>query len=55
VWRTSGGSHLDSTFNVTAYDWLLASGQSIASGKKVMIIQHRQSKRWYVIAAECAT
>jgi hypothetical protein len=55
VWQVdpSSGDHEDSTFSVTAYDWLLSTGDSLASGTAVMILQHLQSKRWYVFAASC--
>jgi hypothetical protein len=55
VWQVdpASGDLEDSTFSVEAYDWLLASGDSIAAGTTVMILQHLQSKRWYVFAAGC--
>lgn len=43
----------DTTVNVTAYDWLLKSGQSIASGIKVVIARFPNGK-WYVIGAQCS-
>jgi len=57
VWQVdpSSGDHEDSTFSVTAYDWLLSTGDSLASGTAVMILQHLQSKRWYVFAASCSS
>jgi hypothetical protein len=55
VWQVdpTSGADEDSTFSVTAYDWLLTSGDSLAAGAAVMILQHLQSKRWYVFAAGC--
>lgn len=34
---------------VTAYDFMLPTGESIDSGTDVIIVQHRQSDRWYVL------
>jgi hypothetical protein len=48
----SGGSAADSTYSLTAYDWLLPSGGSLASGTAVILLQHLQSKRFYVVAAQ---
>ena len=57
VWQVNAtsGDHEDSTFSVTAYDWLLSTGDTLASGTAVMIVQHLQSKRWYVFAANCGS
>lgn len=55
VWQVDSGSHADSGSSVVAYDWLLASGESLPSGTAVMILQHLQSKRWYVFAANCGS
>lgn len=54
VWEDSGGSWVDSTKNVTVHDWLLATGDNIASGKKVTFSLHRQSRQYVVTGAECA-
>src|SRR5262249_53520426 len=56
IW-TSGASApatgVDTTWNVTAYDWLMKSGATaIASGKKVIVRWFGNA--WYVIEAECA-
>lgn len=51
LWHHDGSAEVDSGDNITAYDWLLASGQSIAAGEKVVLAFI--SGRWYVIATEC--
>jgi hypothetical protein len=52
IWKGAGGSETDSTLNVTVYDWLLATGQTIASGIKVKA--EFVNGVLYVTAAECA-
>lgn len=57
VWEedtASPGTFVDSGKDITVYDWLLASGQSITAGKKIIVAQHLQSRLFIVIAAECA-
>jgi hypothetical protein len=56
VWHYSGGYEVDSGDNITVRDWLLASGQYVSSGKKVVAAFMRgpDGPKWYVIAAECA-
>lgn len=54
VWGIEASGETDSTRNITVYDWLLDTGQTIASGKRVIAIEHRQSRRWYVVGAQCA-
>ena len=39
--------------SVTAYDRLLATGETIATGTKVLVQWIRSERRWYVTAAEC--
>jgi len=53
VWRYNGSAEADTSENVTVYDWMLKTGQTIASGKKVVAEFFLDSGRWYVIAAEC--
>lgn len=50
IWN---GSDADSTVNVTAYDWLLLPGDSLASGKKVVIKWFRDDGRFWVMGVEC--
>ncbi len=50
VWKVSSGSPADSTYSVTAYDWLLPPGGQLAAGTPVMLLFHLQSKRFYVSA-----
>jgi hypothetical protein len=50
-WHWNGSAEADTTINHTVYDWLLASGQTIPLGAKVVCIQFEG--RYYVIAAEC--
>lgn len=54
IWRGAGGSEADETnWDITAYDWLMASGATaIASGKKVKI--EWINGVWYATQAECA-
>jgi hypothetical protein len=52
IWQNDGGSIEDTTKDVTAYDWMLGAGESIASGTKV-IINRLDDCRWYVTNAAC--
>ncbi len=52
VWKVASGSPADSTYSLTAYDWLLPSSGSLASGTPVLLLQHLQSKRFYVVGAQ---
>lgn len=54
VWRFDGSSETDTGENITVYDWMLKTGQTVASGKKVVAEFFMDSGRWYVVAAECA-
>jgi hypothetical protein len=51
VWAWNGSAEADTGEDVTVYDWLLPSGGSIASGKKVVAAY--VGGRWYVVSAEC--
>jgi hypothetical protein len=55
IWRWSGSAEVDTTEDITVYDWLLASGQTVASGRKVVAVKMETATgfRWYVISAEC--
>lgn len=53
VWKWNGSAEADTGDNITVYDFLLASGQTIASGKKVVAEWDSASGRWYVVSAEC--
>lgn len=54
-WQRNSGDTAweDSTINHTVYDWLLGSGESISSGKKVVAARVRRGGKLVVIAAEC--
>ncbi len=52
VWIHNGTAFVDSGENITVNDWLLGSGQTIASGKKV--IAASVFGTLIVIAAECS-
>lgn len=52
VWTGTPGSESDAQFNVTAYDWLLESGQSLTAGTKVVL--ERINGHWYVTGAQCS-
>ena len=54
VWWWNGSAEADTTVNVTVYDWLLVSGQSIASGTQVTAAWDARSGRYYVTGAQCA-
>lgn len=51
IWKVSSGSPADSTYSVTAYDWLLPPGGELPSGTPVLLLFHLQSKRFYVSAS----
>jgi hypothetical protein len=55
IWarNRSTGTDEDTTLNVTAYDWLLASGDQIDAAKKVAVTWFPADRRFYVTAAEC--
>jgi hypothetical protein len=53
VWHYDGSAETDTGENVTVYDWMLKSGQSVNSGKKVVATLFMDSGRYYVTAAEC--
>lgn len=55
IWSFGGGSNADTGVNVTVYDDILASGQTITSGKVVHAGYEWESDRYYVFAAECAS
>ena len=50
VWQSGA----DTTENLTVYDHLLATGQTIASGKDVTAYWDTDDGKWYVDAGECA-
>lgn len=52
VWSGPPGEEAATALEIEVGDWLLATGQTIASGKKV--IARRINDTYYVIAAECA-
>jgi hypothetical protein len=54
IWWYNGSAEADTTENVTVYDWLLSSGQTIASGKQVTAAWDSRSSRYYVTGAQCA-
>ena len=53
VWRYNGTAEAATSEDVTVYDWMLAEGQSIASGKKVAASYDLPSGRYYITSAEC--
>ena len=54
VWAFNGTAEADTGENVTAYDWLLSSGQTVAAGKQVWCNFDPRSNRWYVVGAQCS-
>lgn len=55
IWKRNSGDTdwEDSTKDITVYDWMLASGESIAADKKCVAVGHLQSRKALVIAAQC--
>ena len=54
VWEVAGGTQADSGINLTAHDWLLTAGETLPTGALVVVQQHAQSRRWYVVQALAA-
>lgn len=54
VWEYSG-SEGDTGENLTVYDWLLDTGQTVASGARVTAFYDANSGRWYVDGARCSS
>lgn len=53
IWFGPGGSEFDSTWDITAHDWLMASGgDDLATGLKVVC--HWINGNWYITEAECS-
>ena len=52
VWQWNGSAEADTGENVTVYDWLLSSGQTVASGTQVTAFY--DGVRWYLDGAQCA-
>jgi hypothetical protein len=44
----------DTGFDVTAYDWLLASGTTLPAQTKVKVEWFPQERVWWITAAECS-
>lgn len=54
VWRWNGTAYADTLENITVYDWLLSSGQTIAAGRQVTAFFDPSSGRWFVDGAQCS-
>lgn len=52
VWAWNGAAEADTTENVTVNDWLLSSGQSVASGTQIWA--SLSQGRYYADGAQCA-
>ena len=52
VWAWNGSAEADTGSNLTVYDWLLVSGQSIAAGTQVAASYDVNSGRYYVTGAQ---
>jgi len=48
LWEYDGSGTNDTTVNITAYDWMLPTGTSLASGTKVVVV-FCEDARWYVV------
>ncbi|MCA9270546.1 MAG: hypothetical protein KDA41_18820, partial [Planctomycetales bacterium] len=44
-----GGGHADAGLNVTAWDWMLGGGESLATGSRVVVQFHPATRRWYAL------
>lgn len=55
VWAWNGSAQADTGDNITVYDWLLVSSQTISSGVNVIAAQDARDGRYYVISAACET
>lgn len=56
IWKSLPGSSVDEEetgVEITAHDWMLDTGDTLASGSRVVLFQHHSSGKYYVIAAEC--
>lgn len=53
IWAWNGSAEADTGDNVTVYDWLLSSGQTIATGTQVVAAWDARSGRYYVTGAQC--
>jgi hypothetical protein len=54
--RNSGDTGWEATSPTVTdvvHDWLLGSGESVSSGKKVIYTKHAQSGKWIAVAVEC--
>lgn len=49
IWELQASGEGDSNRTVTVYPWALPENESISADKKVVVAQHRQSGRWYVV------
>lgn len=54
VWAWDGSAYADTGENLTVYDWLLSSGQTVASGTQVTASYDARSGRWFVTGAQCS-
>ena len=52
VWEWNGSAEADTSEDLTVYDWLMVSGQTIASGAAVTA--EMVGGRWYVTGASCS-
>lgn len=53
IWRWDGAAYVDTTVNVTAYDWLLAVGDAdLPTDTDVAIEYFPDSDRWFVVGTK---
>lgn len=52
LWYVVSGTETDTGIDITAYDWLLKSGQTVASGTQVVLMSI--NGRWYVVGGQCS-
>jgi hypothetical protein len=53
IWAWNGSAEADTGVNVTVYDWLLSTGQSILSGTQITVLWDDASDRYYVVGSQC--
>jgi hypothetical protein len=53
VWEVVSGTEVDTGEDVTVYDWVLSTGQTVALGANAYAYWDVKSGRWYLDGAKC--
>jgi hypothetical protein len=53
VWESDGLAEFDTGEDIEVFDWLMTTGQSIASGSKITALWDENSGHYYVVGAQC--